>query len=113
MDLTFDVIPSRGRSREDLLALLESDDPGGLKELIPEARISENVLLQESIDYVPMVLSVVLSVPAGVASSLIASWLTSLLKGKAKAIIVDRTIIELDEEKIARVIHEHIEVDGG
>lgn len=108
MEFEFDVVPAEGWSRADVIAILEGDDPGGLSTILPGAHVSTVVELRESIGWVPTVLSVVLSVPAGVASAVIASWLTGTLRGKAKALKVDRTIIELDEGKITRVIEEHI-----
>ena len=111
MDLEFDVVPAESVSRAEALAVFDANNPGGLLESAPGVRVALSIELQESAGYVPDIIAVVLTIPAGVAADLIASWLVRILKGKAKAIVVDRTIIELDEERIVRVIQERIHAE--
>ena len=113
MEFQFDIVPADSLSRADALAVLGTEDPGGLSDVAPGAHVSQVVRLQESADYVPTILGVVLSIPADVAVGLIASWIVRTFRGKAKAIVVDRTIIELDEGEIARIIHEHVRAEDG
>ena len=57
------------------------------------------------------VLTLVLAVPTGVASSVIAAWLwEKLRRGEGRRIRINRTEIEVSEGEIRRVVTESLEV---
>ncbi|HPE57423.1 MAG TPA: hypothetical protein PK904_13535 [Bacteroidales bacterium] len=52
---------------------------------------------------------IVFTISSGVASGIVANWIYSKLKGKTKILRINRIEIELDEEKITKIISEQIE----
>lgn len=95
--------------------LLDADEPiAGAIRVIPggaqiqyRGRISARGALPGS----PELFEFVLTLASGASSSLIASWLYDKLRGGARTIRIDRTVIEITPEGLHRAVKEHISVD--
>lgn len=57
----------------------------------------------------PTTITLLLSFGTGVASGLVASWLYDKLKGRASTLRIERTVIQINEGEITRIITERIE----
>jgi len=68
----------------------------------------QDVIERRSLD-VPSLVTLALTIPTGIASSLLANWIYDKFKGRAKTLRIDRAEVTFDEGEIEKILVERIE----
>jgi len=94
--LIFDLLRKKSAKRGDIITISED-----------VKFVYKGTLTHFAVD-VPSIIHATIEIGGSIAIGIVSAWLYDRLKGRAEKIKIDRTVIEVEEGEIRRIIEEKI-----
>lgn len=108
VDLLLDIDTQNKYLRSEIINNFDSFSSYNEIKIPGDVKITSHTLAIKKAFGMPETLELIISFSIGIASGVVASWIYEKLKGRAKALYIDRTKVEIRKGDIEKIIIEKI-----